>query len=214
MTLEAYLEQFKSELQHSGASERTVDCYLRHAHEFLAFLRSYYPRASRWNQVGKDIIRDYQDYLSKLKGREGRPQANTSLRLKLTAVKKLFAFLLSQDLVLKDPTTVIISPKEEQRLTRDVLTEAEVLELLRKVRPRDPISVRNRAIVELFCAFGIRTSELCDLKTENVNLSELTATIVRGRGGKSRIVLIGQYAAHYIGLYLEKAREHMLKGNP
>ena len=145
MTLEGHLESFKAHLEHAGASERTVDCYVRHAREFVAFLGAYYPRVSRWNQIGKDIVRDYQTYLSQLKGRGGRPQANTSLRLKLSALKKLFGYLLLQDLVLKDPTSVIVSPKEEQRLVRDVLTEAEILELLRKVKPRDPVSIRNRA---------------------------------------------------------------------
>lgn len=214
MTIKGHLESFKAHLEHAGASERTVDCYVRHAREFVAFLTAYYPRVSRWNQVGKDIVRDYQTYLSQLKGRGGRPQANTSLRLKLTALKKLFGYLVSQDLVIKDPTSVIVSPKEEQRLTRDVLTEAEVLDLLRTVEPRDPVSTRNRAIVELFYACGIRTSELCNLKIQDVNLSEFTATIVKGKGGRSRIVPIGQYAAHYVGLYLEKARKHMLKGRP
>ena len=116
--------------------------------------------------------------------------------------------------MLKDPTGVIVSPKEEQRLTRDVLTEAEVLELLRDVKPRDPVSIRNRAIVELFYACGIRTTELCNLKVHDVNLSEFTATILNGKGGKSRVVPIGQYAAHYIGVYLQEARKHMLKGRP
>lgn len=212
MKLENYIEDFGTHLRHADFSERTVDAYKRHSQEFAAFLRKYYPRVSRWNQVGKDIVRDYQDYLTQLKTQRNRTLANTSIRLKLVAIKQLYRYLLSRDLVLKDPTAVITQPKEEQRLTRNVLTERQVLELLRSVKPREPVSIRNRAILELFYACGIRTSELCNLKITDVDLSGLTVTIVHGKGGKSRIVPIGQYAAHYISLYLQKARKHMLKG--
>ena len=212
MRLEDYIEDFGTHLHNAGFSERTVDAYTRHCAEFAAFLRKYYPRVTRWNQVGKDVVRDYQDYLTHQETRNNRTLANTSIRLKLVAVRQLFRYLLSRDLVLKDPTTVIAQPKEEQRLTRNVLSETEVLELLRSVKPRDPVSIRNRAILELFYACGIRTSELCNLKVSDIDLCALTVTIVNGKGGKSRIVPIGQYAAHYIALYLEKARKHMLKG--
>ena len=212
MTLESYLEEFRIHLENEGASERTVDAYLRHGAELVSFLRKYYPRILKWNQVGKDIVRDYQNFVIRTKTSGGRPLAGTSVRLKLAAVKRLFGYLLSQDLILKDPTSVITPPKEEQRLVRNIPTEAEVLDLLRKLKPRDPVSIRNRAIVELFYACGIRTSELCNLKVMDLDLAELTVTIVKGKGGKSRIVPIGQYAAHYIELYLDKGRKHMLKG--
>lgn len=212
MTLEAYIEQFETHMRYRGFSERTIDAYTRHCREFTTFLSEYYPRVRRWNEVSKDIVRDYQDYLTHQRTRNDRTPANTSIRLKLVAVKRLFRYLLSRDLVLKDPSTVIVQPKEEQRLTRNILSETEVLELLRSVKPRDPVSIRNRSILELFYACGIRTSELCNLKVPDVDISALTVTIVSGKGGKSRIVPIGQYAAHYVALYLDRARKYMLKG--
>lgn len=66
--------------------------------------------------------------------------------------------------------------------------------------------------MELFYACGLRTSELCDLKIGEVDLKEQTVTIVRGKGGRSRIAPIGQYAAHYVELYLSRARKYMLAG--
>jgi site-specific recombinase XerD len=80
------------------------------------------------------------------------------------------------------------------------------------LKPREPIGIRNRAIIELFYTCGIRTSELCDLTVHDVDLKEQTVIIVKGNGNKSRILPIGQYATHYIGLYLDKARKYMLKG--
>ena len=127
-------------------------------------------------------------------------------------MKKFFFFLVKKDLILKDPTTVLTFPKEEQRLIRNILSEKEVFELLDNTKLRDTIGIRNRAILELFYACGIRTSELCNLRVHDVDLKEQTVTIVKGKGNKSRLLPIGQYTSYYIQLYLEKARKYMLKG--
>ncbi|MGR3301612.1 MAG: tyrosine-type recombinase/integrase [Candidatus Scalindua sp.] len=129
----------------------------------------------------------------------------------MRALKKLFLFQIKKDLVLKDPTTVISFPKEEQRLTRNILTEQEVFGLLENTNLRDPLSILNRAVLELFYATGMRTPELCSLRIQDVDLKGQTVTIVKGKGNKSRLLPIGQYGSFYIQQYLEKARKYMLK---
>jgi len=212
MTLKDQISQFTSHLEAQSFSPRTVEAYTRHAREFAAFLDRYYPRVSKPNEVTREIVDDYQRFVRDSKTRDGRPPANATIRLKLTAVKIFFAFLAKQDLVLRDPTTVIVAPKEQQRLTRRVPTDDEMRDVLNAVQPRNPESMRDRAILELFYACGMRTSELCNLKISEVDLKDQTATIVAGKGNKTRIVPIGQYAAYYIGLYLEKARKRLLRG--
>ena len=212
MSFDKHLESFTDYLEQRTYSPRTIEAYTRHAKEFAVFLTEYYPRVSRPNQVTRDIMDDYQHYVRELTTTAGRPLANATVRLKLTALKQLFSHFIEGDLVLRDPTTVIVPPKEEQRLTRTVLTQQETLDLLKAVLPRDPVSMRDRAILELFYSCGIRTTELCNLKVSEVDLKEQTVIIVKGKGGKSRIVPIGQYASHYIGLYLEKGRRRLLMG--
>ena len=212
MNIDKHLESFSDYLEQRTFSPRTIEAYTRHAREFVAFLTEYYPRVSRPNEVTRDIVDDYQHYVRELTTTAGRPLANATVRLKLTALKQLFSHFIERDLVLRDPTTVIVPPKEEQRLTRTVLTAEETMDLLKAVPPRDPVSMRDRAILELFYACGIRTTELCNLKVSEVDLREQTVIIVHGKGGKSRIVPIGQYATHYIGLYLEKGRKRLLMG--
>ena len=212
MTIDQAIEEFREHLETAGFSPRTVEAYDRHAGEFISFLKRYYPRLAEPMEVTCEVIEDYQQYVRERATRDGRPIANTTVRLKLTAVKQLFAYLVTADRVLKDPTSVIVSPKEEQQLIRNVISEAEVAELLKRIEPREPVSTRNRAILELFYACGIRTSELCDLKVGDTDLAEQTVTIVRGKGGKSRVLPIGQYATHYIALYLKRARRHFLRG--
>jgi len=212
MKFEKYLNSFKEYLESNHFSERTVESYCSYTKQFLSFIEKYYQRISSLEKVTKDIVLDYQNYLSNYRNDKGESLANKTQSLKLRALKKFFSFLIKRDLILRDPTTIITFPKEEQRLTRNILSEKEVFALLENLKPRGSIAIRNRAIVELFYSCGIRTSELCNLKMQDVDLKEQTATIVKGKGNKSRIVPIGQYASHYIGVYLEKARKYMLKG--
>ena len=212
MSFEKYLDSFAENLRDRGSSPRTVEAYVRHSKEFVGFLSQYYPRVSKPNEVTRETVDDYQHYVRELTIAGDRPLANATVRLKLTAVKQFFAFLVDRDLVLKDPTSIIVAPKPVQRLVRTILTEHEVLDLLKAIEPRDPASTRDRAILELFYACGMRTSELCNLKIADVDLTQQTATIINGKGGKSRIVPIGQYAAHFIQGYIENARRRLLMG--
>ena len=212
MSFEEYLFSFAENLRDRGSSPRTVEAYLRHSKEFVGFLSQYYPRVGKPNEVTRETVDDYQHYVRELTIAGDRPLANATVRLKLTAVKQFFAFLVDRDLVLKDPTSIIVAPKPVQRLVRTILTEHEVLDLLKAIEPRDPASTRDRAILELFYACGMRTSELCNLKIADVDLTQQTATIINGKGGKSRIVPIGQYAAHFIQGYIENARRRLLMG--
>ncbi|MEA3458612.1 MAG: phage integrase N-terminal SAM-like domain-containing protein, partial [Candidatus Thermoplasmatota archaeon] len=118
MSFTKHLESFSDYLEQRTFSPRTIEAYTRHAKEFVAFLATYYPKVARPNEVTREIVDDYQHYVRELTTTTGRPLANATVRLKLTAVKRLFAHLIEGDLVLKDPTTIIAPPKEEQRLTR------------------------------------------------------------------------------------------------
>lgn len=212
MSWEKHIDGFVDSLKSRAASPRTVEAYMRHTKEFVAFLSRHYPRIGKPAEVTREIIDDFQHYVREQTTVAGHPPANATVRLKLAAVKQFFALLLAQDLILKDPTAVIQAPKQDQRLVRLVLTENEVMELLRAVEPRDAASTRDRAILELLYACGMRTSELCNLMVADIDLKAQTAMIVDGKGGKSRLVPVGQYATHFIGVYLEKARRRLLMG--
>ena len=212
MTLHDQVKAFTEHLEAKSYSPRTVEAYRRHTEAFVGYIKKYYPRIVRPNEITREIVDDFQHFIRESKTRDGMPPANTTVRLKLNALKSFFSFLVARDVVLRDPTTVIVAPKEEQRLTRRIPTPDEMIEILRSVEPRNPASMRDRAILELLYASGMRTSELCNLKISEVDLKDQTATIVRGKGGKTRIVPIGQYAAHYIELYLKEGRRRLLRG--
>jgi len=212
MLCEKHFNDFKEFLSMNNYSERTLESYGAGVKQFLAFIVKYYPRINSLEKLTKDILLDYQKYLMNFKTKEGRHLSNTSQGSKLKAIKKFFQYLIRKDIVLKDPTTVIQMPKEEQRITRNILSQSEMVELLKSIKLNTPVNIRNRAIIELFYSCGMRTSELCDLKIQDINLKEQTLLVVKGKGNKSRLLPIGQYAAHYIQLYLDKSRMFMLKG--
>jgi site-specific recombinase XerD len=207
-----YIDMFVDYLKAINFSERTIESYSAYAKQFLSFVENYYTRIKSLERITKQIILDYQSYLANYKDKRGSSLSNRTQSFKLKAVKKFFHFLIKKDIILKDPSTVITFPKEDQRFIRNVLSQKEVFELLDNIKLNTPVNIRNRAILELFYACGIRTSELCDLKAHDIDLKEQTVTILKGKGNKSRILPIGQYASYYIQLYLEKSRKFMLKG--
>ncbi len=212
MQFEKYINTFKEYLEEHNYSDRTVETYCYNTNRFLNFLEKYYPRIKSLEKVTKEIVLDYQKYLVNYKNRKGEPLSNQTQILRLIVIRLFFFFLLKHDLILKNPASSLTLPREEHKITRNILTENEVLSLLENLKLTDPVSIRNRAIVELFYGCGVRTTELCNLKVYDVDLKEQTVIIVKGKGNKSRVVPIGQYASYYIQLYLEKARKYMLKG--
>ena len=212
MKFQTHLTAFQEQLRNRSASPRTVETYAEQLGQFLTFVETHYPRLRSIQGITRDVLADYLAFLQARRGRSGRPLANRTLVLKMKSVRVFFSFLAREGTVLRDPSSGVYPPREHVILSRSILSQDEVRELIQRTRPIDPLSMRNRAIVELFYGCGMRTSELCNLKVGDVDLKEQTVTIFRGKGGRSRVVPIGQYAAHYVELYLTRARKHMLAG--
>ncbi len=212
MKFEKHVLAFEEHMRNCSLSPRTIETYSEQVRLFLAFVDAHYPRLASIRAVNRGVIADYLTLLRARTGRTGRPLANQTLVVKTKAVRAFFSFLAREGTVLRDPTSEMIRPREQIVVSRNVLSQEEVRDLIQGIRPIDPLSIRNRAIVELFYACGLRTSELCDLKIGDVDLKEQTVTIAHGKGGRSRVAPIGQYAAHYVELYLSRARKYMLAG--
>ena len=211
MTLEEARNHFTQYLKRIGRSKETIDTYGRNVKQFASFLNDYYPRVKSVEEVTAEIATDYQDYLTGMEDDAGRTLSRKTLQLKLVSLRVFFRFLTREDIIRSDPTKQIVLPKSERRLTRSVLSEEEICSIFASCDLRTPIGLRNRAILEVLYACGIRTSELCNLKTNDIDLRGQTITIENGKGGKSRIVPIGQYATHYLSEYLKKARGCFLR---
>jgi integrase/recombinase XerD len=135
---------------------------------------------------------------------------NSSAQRRLAVFRRYFRWAVRERLIDADPTLQILAPK---RLVRNIrtLTEAQVESLLAAPDTDTPLGLRDRTMLELMYASGLRVSELVTLKTFNLSLQENVLRVM-GKGSKERLVPFGQVALDWVLRYLEQARGAILAG--
>jgi integrase/recombinase XerD len=140
---------------------------------------------------------------------EKQGKANATIARRLAALKAFYQYLLRMQVVERDPTANLESPKLAKRLPR-ILSVEEVERLLEQPRADDPSGLRDRAMLELLYATGIRVSELVSLNRDDVNLA-LGYVRCSGRGARERVVPLGSMAKRWVGEYLLKSRPSLVR---
>lgn len=141
---------------------------------------------------------------------EGGYKASSSARL-LSAMRRLFQYLYREKQRSDDPSASLASPKLAQRLPKD-LTEAQVDALLAAPAIDQPIELRDKAMLELLYATGLRVSELVGLTMSDVSLRQGVVRVV-GKGNKERLVPLGEEAVYWLEQYLQYSRPWLLNGH-
>jgi integrase/recombinase XerC len=197
--LEAFVAHLRDE---RGLSGHTVAAYRRDLTQFLQFAG----RAGVTDpaEVEPLLLRRF------LALQRTRGLAAASIARKGVALRTAFRFLARRGLVPDDPATGLGVPRGARRLPV-VLKQGQVDRLLATPDPADPVGLRDRAILELLYATGIRVGELCGLRLGDVNLAADTV-LVLGKGAKQRIVPFGEPARAALLDYLVKGRAAMLPG--
>ena len=149
------------------------------------------------------------DLLEYAVARHGHSKASTANR-RLTVFKRYFRWALRERHVSADPTLKLLGARQGLRLPQ-VLSEAQVEALLGSPDIQQPLGVRDRAMLELMYASGLRVSELVCLKSVHVALTE-GALKVTGKGARERLVPFGEEAHAWLRRYLDEARPALLKG--
>jgi len=183
-----------------GLSRNTLDAYRRD----LAALATWL--AGRGLSLNQATEADLQAYFAE---RHAQTRATTANR-RLTVFKRYFRWALRERLLAKDPTLRLLTARQPLRVPK-TLTEAQVEALLLAPDVDTPLGLRDRAMLELLYASGLRVSELVNLKTWHVGLGEGVLRVT-GKGNKERMVPFGQVAAEWIGRYLSQARPDILGG--
>ena len=135
--------------------------------------------------------------------------AASSARVELVAIKIFFRWLAARGFRTGDPAAPILPPRMEQHLP-DTLNEQEVRCLVESVTGTEPLDRRDRAILELFYASGLRLSELVNARLESLSLDEGWIRIT-GKGGKTRLAPVGGAARDALEVYLTNARPQLVK---
>jgi integrase/recombinase XerD len=198
-----HLERFNDYLAFErGLSPRTLDAYGRDTDRFLAFLQ-----ARGVGAPAAVTARDLREFTYHLRD---QGLAASSIRRALSAIRTYFAFLLAEGLVTADPSEQVESPAIWRRLP-DVLSRDETTRLLEAPDPADRLYWRDRALLELAYASGVRVSELTALKARDVDLDERFATVY-GKGSRERLVPVGGPAVDAIRVYLRELRPVLERG--
>jgi len=134
----------------------------------------------------------------------------TSANRRLTVFKRYFRWALRERLITEDPTLRLQSARQPLRVPK-TLTESQVEALLDAPDIETPLGLRDRTMLELIYASGLRVSELVTLTTFNVGLNEGVLRVM-GKGSKERLVPFGQVASDWIERYLREARAAILAG--
>lgn len=163
-------------------------------------------RVREKTQVGQVATSDLTDFLMDRK-REGLSPA--TLRQDLVALKIFFRWLVVRRFREGDPAEPILPPRMEQHLP-DTMNETEVRQLLESVTGSEPLDLRDRAILELFYASGLRLTELVESRLENLSLEEGWIRIT-GKGSKTRLAPVGTSALAAIRRYLDQGRVKLVK---
>ncbi len=184
-----------------GLSPNTLEAYSRDLLSFVDFMDDH--QVQRIEDVKPYHV---QDFLSLLRARKLSPR---SVARRLAAIRSFFRFLVRRGLVSANPTSVLQSPRVGRPLPR-TLSRTDVEALLERPSGQDPLKMRDRAMLEVMYATGMRVSELVGLDLHQLNFITGTAQ-VRGKGGKERVVPLGEYALEALRVYLERGRDRLSK---
>lgn len=178
-----------------------------------AYRRDLY-RLSVWLKLHRLALAEAQiaDLLGFLAAQYQDGRALRSSARLLSSMRRFYRFLVREGRRSDDPTANIQSPKMDRPLPNS-LGEAEVESLLDTPDVEQPVGLRDRAMLELLYASGLRVSELVGLSHDQVDLAQGVVRVV-GKGGKERLVPVGEEALNWLQRYLKEARDVLLKGKP
>jgi integrase/recombinase XerD len=200
--IEQQLDAFHQYLAvEKGLAHNTLSAYMSDLRRFCTTTRQHGPEV--FHSLGRDDILEY------LATRRNQGVSGRTIARELVAIRAFCHFLHEQKLIGHNPATQLQSPRLWKRLP-SVLTSAEVEQLLQAPDTQTPLGKRDAAILELLYATGLRASELVGLTPENINIVEGYLK-VRGKGGKERLVPIGDIASAQLEDYVRNGRPRLVK---
>lgn len=193
----AFLDYLREQKNYSPNTIRSYRVDLRQFSEFLDLFELDFQHVDR---------ADIRMYLGELKRKSSR---KTTLARKLACLKSFYRFLKRQHIVEKNPASLVSAPRLDKALPK-FLTREEVNRLFTVISVDDFFGIRNRVIVELFYATGMRIAELVSLSMKQVDLENQLLRVI-GKGNKERIVPFGGPALKWLKRYLPERRD-LLRG--
>lgn len=196
--VDTYLLHLKVE---RGLAQNTLDSYRRDLTKFILYLR----------RLGVNALEhvERREILAFMEDLHNNGRAAATISRNLAAIRSFFGFLNQENLVDKNPSSELDSPKIPKRLP-NIMTVKQVAKLLEQPDVKSPSGLRDKAMLELLYATGIRVSELVDLSLVDVNL-DMGFLRCLGKGSKERIIPMGKTAVKSVHTYLQKGRGQLIR---
>ena len=188
-----------------GLSRNTLEAYRTDLLQFGRWLAEH--------DLNADTVtaRQVSDWVATLASGNGKPPASpATLHRKTACLRSFYRHLRREGIRDSDPTASITAPRRGRKLPR-VLSRDEINKLLAAPRGTEPASLRDRALLELMYACGLRASEAIGLELSDIDLDEGVLR-ARGKGSKERVVPIGSAALDALRIYLERGRPKLVRG--
>ena len=203
MSFDILLDQFLSfSITERGLSKNTIEAYNNDLVHFVSYLTE--KNIQQPDKVNRNTILLYLKEL-KLKN-----YSVTSRYRALVSIRRFFLYLLKEEIIEEDPTRYIKSPSKANNLPK-VLSKQQIVELLNIPDISKPNGLRDKAMLELLYATGLRVTELVSLKLNNIFFNEGYLIII-GKGDKQRIVPFGESSDKWLKEYIATGRKKLLKG--
>lgn len=186
-----------------GLSDNTVHSYSSDLTQFAQFLSTQ--NLHTWPEIGQIALSQWLISLS-----QKNYEITTILR-KLSAVRTLAKFLLSEGILSTDFTELVTGPEKTKKLP-NVLSIPQIDTLVNVIKLDNPLGLRDRAMIELIYSSGLRVSELCSMELQNIDMQSGFLR-VNGKGNKTRVVPFGNTALYHLKKYLNDGRPNLMKDN-
>ncbi|PLX89510.1 MAG: site-specific tyrosine recombinase XerD [Desulfuromonas sp.] len=200
--MDEYFDLFLNYLTvEKGLATNTLDAYGRDLSRYLKYLRQ--AKITSPDRISRSDVLNFLTGLRK-EGLAPRSRART-----LSAIRMFHRFLRMEKILTQDPTTLVESPRLLRPLPH-LLSQAEVERLLAVPRGEQPLELRDRAMLEVLYATGVRVSELVSLRLSDLNL-EVGCLSAFGKGSKQRLIPLGEEALAALSDYLDRGRARLNK---
>ena len=184
-----------------GLSKNTIDAYSNDLNNFLCWLNKL--DKQDYKNISEASINEYIAHLLK------NGLKSSSVNRKISSLKSFYLFLIKKKVISSSPLSEIITPKKEQYLPSS-MSEDEVERLLQSPNIELDIETRDKAMIEMLYATGMRISELINLKITDIDI-ERSVLKVLGKGSKERLIPFGEKASDSLSYYLKKRKKSLAK---
>jgi len=199
--MNGFLDEYEIYLtEEKKLSANTLECYMRDIQQYIIFLED-----RKLYDIRTTCSNNIVDYMESIK-KQGI-SSSTILR-KLSSLRSYYRFLLQNNYIQQDPTVNLEGPKNQRKLP-SILTAQEMDRLLEQPQGNDPKALRDKAMLELLYATGIRVSELISLNIDDIDIKK--KQLVCRSGAKKRIVPIEQNALRHLNVYIRDARHLLIR---